>query len=74
MGRYISNEVQCPFYVSEDDYRIRCEGLSKGMHTHMVFPTPQSKIAYKKRYCDTKYKDCLLCKTLYRKYESDIEE
>lgn len=74
MGRYISNEVRCPFYVSEDGYRVRCEGLAKKMHTHMVFPTPQSKSAYKKRYCDTRYKDCLLCKALYSKYGGDDDE
>lgn len=71
MSRFnVSNEVECPFYSSEDAYKIRCEGLEDSSTTHVVFPLPDLKKEYKRRYCCTKYKDCLLYKALYNKYES----
>lgn len=64
----ISTEAQCPFYLSEDSHRIKCEGFKKKMKTHMVFPSSKNMRVYRQEYCCDRYKDCLLCKALYEKY------
>lgn len=70
----ISIEAECPFYTSEDKYKIRCEGLWDGSTTHIVFPSPQKKKRHKQKYCCTNYKVCMLAKTLYTKYGDDEYE
>ena len=75
MSKYkISMDAVCPFYSSEDKQRIRCEGLWDESTTHVVFPTPQQKRDHKRKYCHTKYKNCLLAKALYEKYGGDEDE
>lgn len=69
MKRHISNEVLCPFYISEDEYRVRCEGVEDGTTTHVVFPDPKKKSTYKLLLCCDKYKRCRIAKALYSKYE-----
>lgn len=69
MKRHISNEVLCPFYHSEDNYKICCEGVTNESTVHVVFPAPRFKTAYSKTFCCEKYKKCKVCKMLYEKYQ-----
>ena len=68
MKRHISNEARCPFYHSEDAYRICCEGVEEGSSIHVVFPTPQKKQAYSIRNCCGNYHRCLVSHMLFAKY------
>ena len=66
--RHISNEALCPFYHSEDGYRICCEGVEDGSSVHVVFPTPQKKQSYSGGFCCKDYKSCRVARMLYAKY------
>lgn len=75
MSKYrISIDAVCPFYSSEDAYKIRCEGLVEDSTTHVVFPNPKDKLDYKRKFCHTKYKECLLASALYVKYGGDDDD
>ena len=71
MKRHISNEVLCPFYHSEDSYRICCEGLDDDSTIHVVFASSVKKTAYSVRYCCQNYKACKMAHILYEKYGGD---
>ncbi len=74
MKRHISNEVLCPFYHSEDGYRICCEGVTEGSSIHIVFMSPKKKQRYSKKYCCGDYKACRVSHILYAKYGGDKSE
>ena len=71
MKRHISNEVLCPFYHSEDAYRICCEGLEEGSTVHVVFSSSTKKQSFSRRYCCKDYKACKIANILYEKYGGD---
>lgn len=74
MKRHISNEVLCPFYRSEDGYRICCEGMDKLSSIHVVFRTPTDKKGYSAHYCCREYRRCGIARALYAKYGGNGNE
>ena len=68
MKRHISNEVKCPFYRSEDNFRVCCEGQDSTSSYHVVFRSSADKRSHSARYCCGDYRQCGICQTLYRKY------
>lgn len=68
MKRHVSNEVKCPFYRSEDSFRVCCEGQDDHSSYHVVFRSSADKSKYSSRYCCKDYGKCGICQTLYRKY------
>jgi hypothetical protein len=71
LKRHISNEALCPFYRSEDGYRVVCEGVVKASSIHVVFPSSTKKQEYCKKYCCGDYNACRVSTVLYAKYGGD---
>lgn len=66
-----SKEALCPFYRCEDRrnvHKVYCEGLDKGMFTHMVFANSELAEKYKQKYCYDNYNGCRYCRMLFAKY------
>ena len=68
MKRYESKYAKCPFYKSEDDMKIYCEGTEEGTSIHLAFYSKTTKKQFCKRYCERQYQDCRIAKMLYGKY------
>ena len=69
MKRYISKEVQCPFYHSEEPQKICCEGIWEENTIHLCFGTPSQQTEYKEIFCNTNYHNCLIADMLFKTYE-----
>ena len=68
LKRHISNEALCPFYRSEDGYRVVCEGVVNSSSIHVVFQSSTKKHEYCRKYCCKDYKACKVSHVLYAKY------
>jgi hypothetical protein len=75
MAHYASKYVECPFYRSNDNNRIKCEGLSEGNAIHLVFQDSKDKTAYMRERCYSveKCKQCVIHNVLYDKWEAEDE-
>lgn len=75
MAHYSSKYVKCPFYRSNDNNRIKCEGLSEGNAIHLVFQDPTDKGAYMRERCYSivQCRRCEIHKVLNGKWEEDDE-
>lgn len=69
--RYVSGEVDCPFYRSEDAQKLYCEGIGDGTALHLAFASQTEKRAYKDSYCCREFGDCRIADMLYSKYEEE---
>ena len=67
MKHFVSFEAQCPFYKEEERNVIYCEGVTDRSRIHNAFSTDAAE--YKKRYCFDGWKDCMISKMLWAKYE-----
>ena len=61
--------VKCPFFVSADKKTICCEGIVNECVTSNEFKREIFKDQHRRVFCDEKYEDCELYKTLERKYD-----
>ena len=70
MGKWLDVDVVCPFFRRVDSNRIRCEGVEDSNTLNLVFGDIQQQEAYMYRFCCNinKYKRCLICDALNRKY------
>ena len=66
---YASVNVKCPFYLSEEEKKIHCEGLEKGSRTALEFRGKQLKENVKGKYCNGDYEKCKLYTIINQKYE-----
>ena len=66
---YGSVDAKCPFYMTEDDRKIKCAGLEKGCNTVLEFKGKKFKQDVKQRYCEGDYEKCRLYQTLDKKYK-----
>ena len=66
---YASVNVKCPFYISEEDKKIHCEGLEKGSRIALEFRGKQYKENVKTRYCNGDFEKCKLYTPINAKYE-----
>lgn len=71
--RYVSKEAVCPFYHSEDEQKIYCEGVSDKSSIHLAFNSKIERKEYRKAKCSREYKKCRIAKMLYGKYEEQDE-
>ena len=71
--RYVSKEVECPFYHSEDEQKIYCEGVNERSSIHLAFSSKTERREYRRKKCSGEYKKCRIAKMLYRKYEEQDE-
>ena len=72
--RYVSKEVDCPFYHSEDNQKLYCEGVRDGTSIHLAFASSTLMQDYKDTYCCDEFGECLIADMLYRKYEEGNTE
>lgn len=75
MGHHASKFVKCPYYHSNDNNRIKCEGMSEGNSVHLVFQDETERAKYMKQYCYSleicRY--CLIHNALDNKWGVDDE-
>ena len=69
--RYVSKEVRCPFYRSEDSFRVICEGPCRGVSVHLAFDSPTHRSEYEGRFCKSRFDECIWANALYAGYESE---
>ena len=72
MANGIDQQVLCPFYRSTvpKEKKIRCEGISKGSVTHLAFSSRREYEGYLHECCCKHYRECLLFRVLWQKYET----
>lgn len=56
--------VGCPFYCSEDESKIYCEGFEQGEWTHHAWMDGKKKKAWKKNICKHDWQSCPWARTL----------
>lgn len=61
--------AKCPFYLNEEDRKIKCEGIQNGCVTTWEFSHRAEKKAKKTKHCDNNYQQCALYQLLDGQYE-----
>lgn len=69
MSDYGSVYVECPFFIKDDEYRIKCEGTQVGNKIHLVFGSAKKKKEYSHGNCCENFQDCRIYKMLIKKYK-----
>ena len=67
--RYISAYAECPFYHSEDEQKIYCEGVDDNSSIQLAFNSKTERRNYRRKKCEEDHKGCKIAKMLYGKYE-----
>ena len=52
MRLYESKYAVCPFYRGEESTAIFCEGPVERTSVKMIFPSRESKVEYRRTYCE----------------------
>ena len=65
--RTVDYNCKCPFYASNDRWRIFCEGVCPGSSLQVSFKDERRKKHYEENYCKEHYKECLVARMLYEK-------
>ena len=60
--------TQCPFFLRNTRLNIVCEGIIEKTENIMKFESEQSKMEYQRRNCFSYPNQCIICKTLEKKY------
>lgn len=69
MNNRITIDIMCPYFTSETDRSISCEGCEMGVKNTMRFESKETKFDYIKRYCYNYPNECHVCKAADKKYE-----
>lgn len=72
-GKHFS-EAKCPFYRSDSDKTLLCEGEPNGTTMKIIFPTAAQSLRYFRRYCAGDYSKCAMNRMLEGKYAPKKEE
>lgn len=72
-GKHFS-EARCPFYRSDADKTLLCEGAPSGTVMKIVFTTAARALRYFRRYCAGDYTKCAMNRMLEDKYAPAKEE
>lgn len=67
--QFINADIKCPFYISTEGNKIRCEGCFKKTTATLSFDTDIDTMAVLRTCCCDRYKLCPQYKASYRKYE-----
>lgn len=66
---WLSAEVKCPFYISDDGVKLTCEnGLEHALTMNHKFESTHEKIRHMKRCCCNNYQRCLYYRLIAGKY------
>lgn len=63
-GRFVSAEAECPFYRTEENKKITCEGFQRGLTIQLSFMGTGTKSRYSKDICKKDFSKCII----YRLY------
>ena len=61
--------AKCPFFLSSGRQHIMCEGITSDCAIDLVFISEERRNLHRRIFCDDKYKNCEIHKTLEKKYE-----
>ena len=62
-------EAICPYFQYSQKKHIVCEGIIDGSTTKLQFDTQDKRNQHRRLFCDSKYKNCEICRMLEGKYE-----
>lgn len=65
---HICSQIKCPYFMTEIEKTIRCEGVAKGSINALKFDNKEDKMAYIEKYCLNYPNDCHICKAAENKY------
>lgn len=70
---YLEANALCPFYKSEYQNSVSCEGIEDGTVASMIkFKNSSDKSKFVNKYCTTKdYTKCSMYKTILGKYKEN---
>jgi hypothetical protein len=73
MAQFDSKYVVCPYYHSNDNNRVCCDGVTDGNTVNVVFGDPTKRKKYMECYCNSieKYSHCKICNMLHKKWSDD---
>jgi hypothetical protein len=73
MAAFDSKYVVCPFYHSNDNNRVCCDGVSNESSIHIVFGDSSRRRRYMMCFCNDieGYKRCKVCEMLREKWGDD---
>lgn len=69
MTKFSDSLCLCPFYVTNGDMDIRCEGVISRTRCTSRFPSKAEKERHMDRYCRNEYAACRLSRVLDAKYD-----
>lgn len=69
MSDYGAENVLCPFFRKNEEYRVKCEGTENENNIHLVFGSKAKKKTFFENVCCCNYKRCRIYKMLMQKYE-----
>jgi hypothetical protein len=64
----ICADIKCPYFTSEAESIIRCEGPEMGTKNIMRFPDEKSKLLYMEKHCTEYPNNCNICIAAEKKY------
>lgn len=67
-GRFASAEAECPFYRTEENKKITCEGFQRGLTIQLSFMGTGTKARYSKDKCKKDFSNCIIYRALYDNY------
>lgn len=62
-------KVKCPFFVASRKRNILCEGITDDSKINLQFDTEEATDKQRRIFCNTKYENCEIYRTLEGKYE-----
>lgn len=74
MTGYNDKFAKCPFFKTATSNTIECES-NFAISCVNKFKNRESKMKHRHKYCDTyNYKNCSLCKNVFKKYTDTASE
>lgn len=69
-GKYADEDVVCPFYKHQEQYKICCEGIQQNSSITLSFALPIERKQHCREYCNSMkdYPRCPIAKMLNAKY------
>ena len=66
---YIEKLIQCPFFIGEDGFRVKCEGSEEDSKLFLIFQNKKLKSRHEDKYCCKQWESCRIAKMLNQKWE-----
>lgn len=66
----ICADIKCPFFTTETELSISCEGAEAAVRNTMKFESKEAKLDYIKRYCLFYPNNCHIRNAVEEKYKN----